>query len=348
MLRCGELAYKTLVDCFRDDDRKGFATLHAALHDVRSSCDATRRYALLEGDLEGSKLKLQPGADATQKSFSTFMHEIPQKIRNDLLAFISEIRTNPDFLASRLCSLSQQELNKLASFRPSMDTSDFAVMASGKSTLKKGGVFTTATPVERLLSFQRHDGLSALLFTIFANSSGSDSHEDLRRTNAWATACAKLFVEKPGNERLIRSVLDAFAGMRDWPVKHKLETFLMQVLQDGQFLLEGPPGKAGSIDEKQVNKPFEYMADEFFDRSVKSLLALIDGESSAGGLPEGAIEIGHEILRKVGPSKKQRHLAEFHILYRWFFSSYLPAALMYPEVFPEIHPSRRLSRTNTA
>src|ERR1700679_3214407 len=41
LVHCGELAHRTLVDNFRSDDKKSFATLYNALHDVRNSCDAT-------------------------------------------------------------------------------------------------------------------------------------------------------------------------------------------------------------------------------------------------------------------------------------------------------------------
>jgi hypothetical protein len=339
LLRCGQLAYKTLLECFRDDDKKGFAALHAALHDVRNSCDATRRYALLEPDLETRKSNLPPTTDPAHSSFSTFMHDIPAKIRNELLAFVSEIRTNPEFLAGRISGLTQQELQRLTSFHPTVDQNEFAVMASRGVPIinKKAGVSPSANSVERLLSFHRHDPLSALIYTIFANSSGPDSPEDIRRTEAWATTCARLIVDwKPGHERLLRSILDAWAGMRAWPVKPKLEIFLMQVLQEGQFLLENPepvPRKPGSVLEKPFDKPTAYLADEFFDRKVQVLFALIDGEPSAGGLPEGAIEIGHAILKKLGHSKKHR-FAEIKILYTWFFSYFLPHALIYPEVRP--------------
>lgn len=335
LLHCGELAYKTLLNNFRNDEKKSFATLHSALHDVRSSCDATRRYALLEPDLENGKNK--PAHAETASSFSTFMHEIPQKFRNELLAFISELRTNPDFLAARVASLSQQELLALTSFRPVLDPNELSVMASGKiPPPKKGAVVPVASPVERLLSFQRHDPLSALIYTVFANSSGPDSPEDLRRTDAWATTAARLITEaKQGGDRLLKSVLDAWAGMRDWPAKYNLELFLMQVIQDGQFLLEkpdNPSAKPGTLGEKLMNKPHEYATEEFFDRSVKKLFKLIDDEPSAGGMPEGVIEIASAILKKLGHSRKQRHAAEIVIIHRWFFSSFLLNAVIFPEV----------------
>jgi hypothetical protein len=336
LLKCGQSAYRTLMEYFRTDNKQDFATLHSALHEVRRSCDATRRYALLEPELGLSTSKSSSNHVDSSSSFSTFMHEIPTKIRLELLAFISEIRTNPDFLAARITSLSEHELVALTSFRPSPHES--TVLASGKSfSQKKKHNTPTATPVRRLLSFHRHDSLSALIFTVFANTSGSDSPEDIRRTDAWATTCARLILEnRPGWDRFIPRVLDVWAEMRDWPVKDSLELYLMQVLQDGQFLLEKAEtasGRAGNIVESPVNsKAMEFASEEFFDRSVKGLMALVDGDPYAGGLPEGILELGHAIHNILRPSKKHWQTAEIFILVHWFFGSFLPHALIYPEV----------------
>jgi hypothetical protein len=323
------------VDYFRNDNKKDFTALHSALHDVSSPCDATRRYALLEPDLGNSKSKSSVTIAETSATFSTFMHEIPSKTRLEILAFISEIRTNPDFLAARITSLSEQELLALTSFRP--NPNDSAVLAAGKFSQKKGFLTPTASPVERLLSLHRHDSLSALIHTVFANSSGPDSPEDLRRTDAWATTCARLILEnRPGWERFIPRVLDVWAEMRDWPVKDRLELYLMQVLQDGQFLLEkaeSVDGRPGSMAEKpSSNKPLEYATEEFFSRSVIMLMALVDGDPFAGGLPEGILEIGHAIISKLRPSKKHCRMTEIFILVHWFFGSFLYQALIFPEV----------------
>ncbi|KAF2841144.1 hypothetical protein M501DRAFT_1013957 [Patellaria atrata CBS 101060] len=336
LLHCGELAHRTLVDNFRSDDKKSFATLYNALHDVRNSCDATRRYALLEPDLEYGKSKLTK-SDRVH-SFSTFMHDIPHKTRNELLDFISEIRTNPDFLASRICSLSQQELSSLTAFRQALDPieSVMAVTGRGKAAGSAQKVPSThlPSPVERLLSFQRHDPLSALIYTCFANSSGPDSAEDLRRTDAWATTCARLITEsKSGSDKFIKSVLDVWAGMREWPGKANLELYLMQVLQDGQFLLErmeeqtGRPRTAG---ETRSTKD-TIAADDFYDKAVKKLFEVVDDEPSAGGIPEGVLEIGNAILKKLEDSKKHRAAAQTFIVSRWFFSTYLLSAIIHPE-----------------
>lgn len=330
LLHCGELAYRTLIEYFRSDDtqaRKNFATLYNALHDVRSSCDATRRYALLEPDMENGKTS-KLIKDDVMASFSTFMHEIPQKIRSELLAFICEIRTNPEFLATRIASLSQQELMALASFRPAPEPESVFPSGKGPGITKKPSLASMPNPVERLLSFQRHDPLSALIYTCFANSYGPDSNEDQRRTEAWATTCARLITDaKQGCEPLIKSVLDAWARMRDWPAKTNIELFLMQVLQDGQFLVEKADQNKTIMGEKEL----KYEAEAFFDRATKRLFDVIDDEPSAGGMPEGVWEIGEALMKKLG-NKKLKHAAENIIILRWFLAGFLRNALVYPEV----------------
>lgn len=333
LVHCGELAYRTLVDNFRSDDKKAFASLYNALNDVRNSCDATRQYALLEPDLEFGKSKAMKSDKAL--SSSTFLNEVPSKILDDLLDFISEIRTNPDFLASRISSLSQAELASLSSFRQAMDPIDsvMAMQARGKNLGTQKPNHQGSNPVERLLSFQRHDPLAALIYTIFANSSGPDSAEDLRRTDVWATTCAKLIKDTKSGSNFIRTVLDVWAGMREWPGKANLELYLMQVLQDGQFLLEKAEEQSARSGTQPAPRSTKdtIAADEFFDRAVKRLFEVVDDEPSAGGIPEGVLEIGNAILRKLDEEKNLRKASQNFFVSRWLFSTFLLNAIIHPE-----------------
>ena len=55
LTRSGDLCHRILVDHFKSDQKSDFATLYNAIHDVRNSCEAGRRFALLEPELNSSK-----------------------------------------------------------------------------------------------------------------------------------------------------------------------------------------------------------------------------------------------------------------------------------------------------
>ena len=337
LVHCGELAKHPLMEAYRTADKRAFATLYNALHDVRNSCDATRRYSLLEPDLELSNTTVNHG-HRLPFSDRTFLHEIPSKTRDELLAFLSALRTDPEFLVQRIASLTGPEIETLASFRPIMDAFTIMARPTARGKVLGPGVIhrpsSTPGPVERLLSFQRHDPLSALIYTIFASSSGPDSAEDLRRTNVWSTACARLVADpKPGSERLMYCVLDAYAEMREWPGKQALELYLMQVLQDGQFLVDSKSDSAlrSRLMEDSQDAKFAIRRDDFFDVAVRHLFELVDNEPSAGGIPEGVLEIGLATNRKI-LDKKHRAVLQRFIVHRWFFAKWLSNAIVHPEV----------------
>lgn len=341
LARCGELAHRTLVDNFRADEKKNFASLYNAIHDVRNSCDATRRYALLEPDLDTSRTNPTGTGDAGALSSSTFMHEIPQRSRDSLLKFLTQIRTNPDYLASRICSLAPAELSALVVFHQGMESINTVLPYHNPRS--KGHISNNhrtpahiPSPVERLLSFQRHDPLSALIHTCFANSAGPDSGEDLRRTDVWATTCAKLItMGKTGTETFIICVLNVWTAMRDWSGKTNMEWYLMKILEDGAFLLEKAEDQAGTrIHVEPRNTKDTIAAEEFYDTAVLGLFKLVD-DPGAGGIPEGLIELGNAILRKLDP--KLHFSTRKFFVSRWFFSVFLSSVVIHPEV--RNHPS---------
>jgi len=332
LARCGALAHRTLVDNFRVDDKKAFANLYNAIHDVRNSCDATRKYALLEPDLDSGRPNPAGGDDTG--SLSTFMHEIPQRSRDIFLKFLTQIRTNPDYLASRLTSLTQTELAALTVFHQGLEPVE-SILPFHNNRPKTSGTHRNSasvpTAVERLLSFQRHDPLSALIHTCFANSAGPDSVEDRRRTDIWATACARLVKDnKPGTDPFLCRVLNIWVAMRDWSGRSNLEWYLMKILEDGAFLLDKPEDQAGTrIHVEPRNSKDSIAAEEFYDAAVLGLFEVVD-DPGAGGIPEGLIELGNAVLRKLDP--KLHHAVRRFFISKWLFSVFLLNAIIHPEV----------------
>ncbi|KAI9807233.1 MAG: hypothetical protein M1825_005951 [Sarcosagium campestre] len=163
---------------------------------------------------------------------------------------------------------------------------------------QRGPLASLPNPIERLLSLQRHDPLSTLLFTCFASSSGPHSAEDLRRTEVWSTACARLINEgTPGSEHFLRIVLNTWASMRDWPLKRNLELFLKTILQDGAFLTNRTDEKPSLLNPQAGfhANPEATSSDKFFDHAVAGLFELMESDSYSRGIPEGVLELGTAI-----------------------------------------------------
>ncbi|KAI8625571.1 hypothetical protein F5Y19DRAFT_263902 [Xylariaceae sp. FL1651] len=354
LTRCGEIAQRNLAELFRAGDTQMFAKVFDAIQDIRNSCDATRRFALWEPDVDTLQ---SPGMASSEtldtppsvagsisgSSVTPFLADISFQSRETILHFLTQLRTNPDYLASRLCALSIAELQALTVFHPGWDPIESVLPFHSTHPSGRGGSSAAnrstggaLSAVERLLSFQRHDPLSALIYTCFANSAGPDSAEDKRRTQVWATACSRLIQAAPVEyEKVLVAIVNVWSAMRDWSGRSNMEWFIMKILKEGAFLLdraEDPQGTRFSHVSDWTNKD-TIAAEEFYDRAVDELFEIIDDED-ATGIPEGVMELGNEILRHLqimAPSKVNSTRNWF--VYKWIFSNWLTAVLVHPDSF---------------
>ncbi|KAK4122174.1 hypothetical protein N657DRAFT_646849 [Parathielavia appendiculata] len=359
LMRCGEMAYRNLVDGFRGDDKKTFAALYNAVIDVRRSCDETRRYALLESEME----LLQPPGLVSSESLETptgsvsganvspnaavthFFNEISASARETFLNFLTHIRTNPDYLATRIASLRNSELAALTSFHQTLEPIESVLPYHSRSPARgssanptfsgsggAGGAGKERSAIERLLSFQRHDPISALIYTCFANSAGPDSAEDKRRTMAWANACARLIsAQTTGSEQTVISVLNIWVSMRDWAGKSNMEWYLMKILEDGAFLLDRAEDQHGTrFNLSDWSTKDQIAADEFYTKAVDELFEVIDDEDSTG-IPEGLLELGNEILKRL--DKKYAERTRLWLVSKYLFTVWLLGVVIHPETY---------------
>lgn len=345
LTRCGEVANRNLADSFRRDDKESFIALFNAVHDVRKSCHELRRFALLEPDSEplvplGSPsdsldTPVNHSADPL-KAPNPFFHDMAASSRDTFLDFITQIRTNPDYLATRICALSSPELNALFASHKSLEPFDSVLPFQGRSSSRShsasGSRSTASTDIERLLSFHRHDPLSVLIHTCFANSAGPDSSEDRRRTDIWATTLAKLISEpKSSGEHLVISVLNIWTTMREWSGRSNMEWYLLKILEDGAFLLDRAEDQHGTrFNLSDWNQSDEAAAAEFYDRAVNDLFELVDDED-ATGIPEGLLELGHAILEKLdGPFLEN---TTRWLVWRCLFFVFFLGVIVHPESY---------------
>ncbi|KAH8664476.1 hypothetical protein BX600DRAFT_300875 [Xylariales sp. PMI_506] len=349
LTRCGDTTQRYLSECFRGEDKKAFASLYNAILDVRNSCDLTRRYALLEPDMDPLQAPGLAGSDGlgtptsglgsnrALTSAAPFLMEISASARDAFLGFLTQLRTNPDYLASRLSSLNSSELQALTVFHQGLDPIESVLPYYNRPGGRPHGSTTRASghapsPVERLLSFHRHDPLSALIHTCFANSAGPDSAEDKRRTDIWANACARLITEAKSNsasESILYSVLDVWSSMRDWSGRSNMEWYLMKILEDGAFLLDRAEDQNGTrFNISEWTHKDNIAVDEFYDKAINDLFEIIDDED-ATGIPEGVIELGNAILKRL--DHKFVESVRKWFVSKWLFSHWLLAVIIHPE-----------------
>lgn len=359
LTRCGEIAQRNLAECFRTDDKKTFASLYGAIQDVRKSCDEVRRYAHLEPEME----IMQSAAMVSSESLDTptgsvigagpmagstipFLNEISADARETFLSFLSKIRNDPDYLATRICALTNSERAAITNFHAGLDPIESVLPLYNKPHARGLGATSnrhtssgSQNPVERLLSFQRHDALSALIHTCFANSAGPDSAEDKRRTDIWATACARLMSKsatesKAGNESvpiepILIHVLNVWSSMRDWSGRSNMEWYLMKILEDGAFLLDRAEDQHGTrFNISDWTSKDQIAAEEFYDRATDELFEILDDED-ATGLPEGLLEMGNQILKRL--DHKYVDSTRKWFIYKWLFSVWLLGVVIHPE-----------------
>ncbi|KAK5993843.1 hypothetical protein PT974_07280 [Cladobotryum mycophilum] len=348
LTRCGEMAHRYLVENFRKDDKDNFATLYNAIHDVRKSCDELRRYALLEPELEslssaalGSSESLDTPTNSTVgagplRSITPFLHDISASARETFIDFLNQIRTNPEYLATRICSLTSTELKEFLTFHKGLEPVEsvlpFHARPPNRPHASASGRANANSDIDRVLSFQRHDPLSILIHACFANSAGPDSSEDQRRTEVWATVLAKLIAEpKSTGEHFLICVLNIWTAMRDWSGKSNMEWYLMKILEDGAFLLDRAEDQHGTrFNVSDWDRSDEIAAKDFYEKAVNDLFELVDDED-ATGIPEGLLELGNAILSKL--EDKYAENTSKWLVWRCLFFVFLVGVIIHPEYY---------------
>lgn len=343
LTRCGDIAHRNLVDSFRKDEKDNFAALYNAIQDVRKSCDELRRFALLEPDLESQSspilgssesvdtLSALPNGNSSPSTTATFLDDISASARDSFLEFLSEIRNNPDYLPTRISALSSSELNVFLNPHRGLEPVESVLSSSNRSYARNHSHHRQAvSDVERFMSFQRHDPLSILIHTCFANSAGPDSSEDKRRLDIWASVLARLISEpKSSSEHFLICVLNSWTMMREWSGKSNMEWYLMKILSDGAFLLERAEDQHGTrFNLSDWTQADEMAAREFYENAVDQLFEIVDDPDNTG-IPDGLLELGNAVLQKLD-SKYLDNTSKW-LVWRCLFFVFFLGVIVHPE-----------------
>ncbi|KAF7596618.1 hypothetical protein BBP40_001019 [Aspergillus hancockii] len=332
LVRVGAAVQRGLVDRLRNDDKGNFISLYHTLIDLQESCDsAFRRHFHRQDPLEDWPSSPESAVDRT----ADFFIQLSPQSRTDLIEILQLVRTDPQFLFERLCSLTPAQLGSLvSSSAPSWDAGDLTFSPTPRSrnypSFSKRNVTTSIPVKDHIVAFERTDAVSTLLFNAFAAPLDSDAPEAKLRLDVWSSVCAKLIAD--GSSRfhpLLGHILAAWSMGSEWKAKPKFELYLMDILQTGAFLLEHvdtPPGL--SFDAEPPDPLRTDVAEEFFASAVDSLFRLLDDPD--GGLPSAAMELSSAILQKLDRQDCRDRFLEF-LFVQWYFPKFLHGALTFPE-----------------
>ncbi|KAL6722278.1 hypothetical protein ACLMJK_001385 [Lecanora helva] len=328
------IAYGNMIDQYKTDDQAGFAGLYEACEQLKSSCEvkSSPRIGLSQShkvDREDSTLV--PG-----------IQTLSSKEQDSMLAFITRLRTEPTFMSERISELSSTEFTALtSSYHPAgIDFSILQNHSHGKSQFfsKDSQMMKLSRRMDNLHWFHNRDPFFAMLYGIFDCAAKPGTCEYTRRIEIWSAICTKTMLQgfagsRPGSDELAIASMDAFANVQDWPLKSKIEVYLMGILAKGVPILE--PAISSSSDVKEPPETHNAKAaiaeTDFFEDALTDLFDFLTRGNVQQAVPPGALSFAHGVLRRIEDPKLRVRAQQF-IVIRWYFATLMSSILVYPEV----------------
>ena len=332
--------YRRMVECFRSDKKTAFASLYTQSVNIGRSRDPNA-HILVPELASGIAQSTQEGS-ATQLSW---IQMLPPGSERNVMKFLTSIRTDPCFLADRIARLSSAQLNSLARPYRQSSTPDSVLHPSsiyGKFDPRNfhRNLSRTSDPLPSPEDLLR-DPILLLLHGLFDSSAQWGSPERQRQLDAWSSVCARIIEDgKPGSDDFCLTILDAFADFSPWTITPELEIFLLDLVRSGDFIVgsQGNQAVNFSQDNELHNARIAVATSEFFDNALSTLVGLLTRTSVRHGVPRASLDLARTTLEKVqNPEKKVK--ARSFFISRWFCTSFLSNALIWPEVKLMLSPS---------
>lgn len=339
MIRVGLAAQRGLVEALKYEDKASFVTLYNTLHELQESCRPPANDGQL--DTMDNGLSLGNNLDGSLD----FLHQLSPQSRMDFLDILRLVRSDPQFL---VCHIRRLSSSQLAAFTAPTSVPDSYDPASPLNSRSRGPSFLNRSQAQMInskdhaLAFERTDPLSILLFNVFAAPLDLETSESCLRLEVWSSVCAQLISTADSRYYpFLGQILSSWAIGSNWKARSKLELYLMDILQTGDFLLEPtPPGLDFSMDALDPMRTD--VAEEFFSSAVDALFRLLDDPD--GGFPHAIFQFAKAVLRKLDTPETRTRFLEF-LFVQWFSSKFLYGALTYPEVYEPLVPDERAKLT---
>ena len=329
------VAHGNLIDQYKIEDQAGFGGLYEACDQIAAHCqwiqNGCQRRELSADDIHS-------GVVRSPEDRIPWIHRLPADDRQIILTLLTKIRTEPAYLADRIASLSPSELTALtSSYHPAgIDLSILANHSYGVTHLysQDSQMFKLSRRMDNLQRFHTQDPFFILMYCCFNIWAKPNSGEYSRRNAVWSSICASVIkTSRAGSDEFIIAAADAFLGLEDWKLKPRLETYIMDVLTRGSFLLETSPValEDGLQDGEAETMNSATKEREFFESAVTDLLAILASDLTNNFLPKPVLDFIRSTILQI-PDRDLQLKAKIFFVTRWYFASHMSSILMFPEV----------------
>lgn len=321
-----------LAKALRSEDQTGFIPIFQAFHNTEAACND---YDMTECSLPPDH---GPKDSVANTHIEPFLDHLPELSSDILTQFINKITSDPEFLVRHLLSLSVKNFDTLMKY---YSPSRQSVLRNDKNSQHAAcKERPDSDSLDVFLDFGRRDCFFLLLQIVSPPFSGNSVGYCVQY---WGRVCAALIADrKPGANNFFVAVLNT------WPVPEKLdnlqvlENWLLEVLRDGEFLLENPDKysfrmRAQPRDGIVHGDPDA--TDAFFTKSMNRLLELLRNTSVTNVIPKVTLQLCHAIATNLSDSPRQHQMTAYFVCTHWLFSSYLGNIIKNPEVqhhFPRL------------
>lgn len=306
------LLVRTVVDNGPTNNNIGeFATLNQTAQELHKSI--TSKYT---SSIEHTIHPRQAPSNAPPGSApKSFLDELSPTALNTFLAFLSDIRANPELLTSRLLQAKDQDLDALVSWKPCR----YVVSSRADHATRQNAPPSSS---DYLVSFFRHDPLHVLTSVLFSAPCDEQSVDFPRGLDIWSTCLARLIDENRGDS-VVLAVLDIWTTS-PWSASTSFEIIILDFLQNASRLNYGKT-KFEDVCDGSATEEMDHEMVDLFDQTILEILELVN---EFGGIPSSLLRLVRSVFRKCSDRKRAKEM----LFQNGFVQRFLARSVQFPEV----------------
>ena len=322
-----------LAECIRNGNKNNFRLLFDSYKDLREATQS------LQNGKDAGSIPCLDAQDTNSTAQPNFLRSVDDSVRNHVIHFVLNIIYRGPWLIDKLMSLDAAQLKHMVDTHDSLDPGQ-SVFDSRSTTVKRqtSSIYSgnkVSNYARQVLDVSRHDSVLLLLDLVGYHHHGRDTACRIQ-LETWSGICYQM-LSNPNSQRhrFVVAVIDNLAIDRLYLGRRALETWLMEILQEGMPLLEDQSRstfRARVEMSKDEQRTGVTALEIFLDSAVGRLLDLLSSTPDNGIIPYRAILLSRNIIFKAGANSSRALQLSFFMISKWLFETFLHQHIVFPEV----------------